>query len=175
MDQTTAVEIVPVSWEDLESLRAISVQTFTETFAHLNTAADMEKYLLDHLSLQQLKAELEDPGSQFFFARVDGHVAGYLKVNTGRAQTELKNEDALEIERIYVRQLFQGSKVGKALFQKAVELALAAKARYIWLGVWEKNLKAIAFYEKQGFVAFDEHVFVLGNDPQTDIMMKLAL
>lgn len=175
MDQTTALEIVPVSMDDLQTLRTISIQTFTETFAHLNTAADMEKYVSDNLSVQRLAAELENPNSRFFFASVNGQTAGYLKVNTGGAQTELKNERALEIERIYVQNLFQGAQVGKALFRKAVDLAREEGARYIWLGVWEKNLKAIAFYEKQGFVAFDKHVFVLGNDPQTDIMMKLEL
>jgi diamine N-acetyltransferase len=81
----------------------------------------------------------------------------------------------VEIERIYVQNAYQGLKIGKALFDKAVSVAKERKASYLWLGVWEENHKAIAFYEKNGFLAFDKHIFMLGNDPQTDIMMKLML
>lgn len=135
----------------------------------------MKKYLQDNLSLEKLTDELNHPASMFFFARIGEDVVGYLKLNTGIAQTEGNNGDAVEIERIYVRNAFQGLKIGKALFEKAVSIAMERKASYIWLGVWEENHKAITFYEQNGFVAFDKHVFVLGNDPQTDIMMKRTL
>jgi diamine N-acetyltransferase len=167
--------ISTVDLSEVAQLQAISVQTFTETFADKNTAADMEKYLQDNLSLEKLTDELNHPASMFFFARIGEDIVGYLKLNTGIAQTEGNEDDAVEIERIYVRNTFQGLKIGKALFEKAVSVAKERKASYIWLGVWEENHKAITFYEQNGFVAFDKHVFVLGNDPQTDIMMKRTL
>jgi ribosomal protein S18 acetylase RimI-like enzyme len=100
---------------------------------------------------------------------------GYLKVNEGAAQTELKNLQALEIERIYVKKEFQDKKVGQLLFEKALELAKLQGAPYIWLGVWEKNLKAIRFYKRNGFVEFDKHIFKVGTDEQTDLLMKIDL
>lgn len=175
MDTSLRMQIVRVPPDELRALHHISVQTFTETFASQNTPEDMEKYLAENLSLNRLTAELQNPRTQFYFALLGDGIAGYLKLNLGEAQTELKDSQALEIERIYVLKKFQGAQVGKALFQHAVMVAREHQMQYIWLGVWEENHKAIAFYEKQGFVAFDKHVFVLGNDPQTDIMMKLML
>ncbi len=118
---------------------------------------------------------MQDEFSEFYFARVDGVLAGYLKLNFGVSQTELKDPKAIEIERIYVLKAFQGKRVGQALYEHALQLARDRGVDYIWLGVWEQNHKAIRFYEKNGFVAFDKHLFMLGDDPQTDIMMKLKL
>ena len=100
---------------------------------------------------------------------------GYLKLNFGDSQTELKDQKALEIERIYVLKEFHGKKVGQLLFEKALKIAEEKKVDYVWLGVWEENLRAINFYKKNGFEEFDKHIFKLGNDEQTDIMMKLKL
>ena len=113
--------------------------------------------------------------SVFYFAELDNQVIGYLKLNFGGAQTELKDNKALEIERIYVTKAFHGKKVGQLLYNKAIEVAKEKSADYIWLGVWEENQKALQFYKKNGFVEFDKHVFVLGDDAQTDLMMKLEL
>jgi len=98
-----------------------------------------------------------------------------MKLNTGEAQKENQNDNALEIERIYVLQEFQGKKVGQLLYLHAIKVAEGLSADYVWLGVWEKNFRAIAFYKKNGFVAFDQHVFILGDDRQIDILMKLEL
>ncbi|MEX1301581.1 MAG: GNAT family N-acetyltransferase, partial [Desulfotignum sp.] len=90
----------------------------------------------------------------------------------GTSQTESKAENTLEIERIYVLKEFHGKTVGQQLYEKAMEIAKEKSVTYVWLGVWEKNSKAIRFYEKNGFKAFDTHIFRLGNDKQTDILMK---
>lgn len=111
----------------------------------------------------------------FYFAKCDKKVIGYLKLNFGKSQTELKDDKAVEIERIYVLNNFHGKNVGQLLYNKAIEISKQKKAKYIWLGVWEENPRAINFYKKNGFVAFDKHLFKLGNDEQTDIMMKLKL
>lgn len=102
-------------------------------------------------------------------------VIGYLKVNFEQSQTELKDDKALEIERIYVLKEFHGKNVGQALYEKAIELAKEKKVKYVWLGVWEQNQRAIKFYQKNGFIPFDKHIFTLGDDKQTDILMKLIL
>ena len=91
------------------------------------------------------------------------------------AQTELKENIGLEIERIYVLKEFHGKNVGQILYDTAFEVAKRINAEYLWLGVWEHNPRAINFYKKNGFVEFDKHIFKLGDDEQTDIMMKLKL
>ncbi len=132
----------------------------------------MEKYLEEGFSLTKLKAEIDDPNAEFFFATLDNNIIGYLKLNIGQSQTEITNVNALEIERIYVLKEFHGQNIGQQLFEKAIERAYAQKVNFIWLGVWEENKRAIQFYTKNGFVAFDKHIFKLGDDEQTDIMMK---
>jgi len=169
------VEIIQVSIDEIELLRTISVQTFTETFAHQNTESDMQKYVSENLNLEQLSKELNSKDSAFYFLKLDGPIIGYLKLNKNEAQTELKNNTSLEIERIYVKQEFQGKQFGKLLLQKAIDIAKEQGYQTIWLAVWERNLKAIAFYTKHGFKEFNKHTFQLGDDLQIDIMMKLEL
>jgi len=161
--------------EQIEQLQKIGRQTFSETFAESNSAENMAKYLEEAYSYEKLSAELNDPDSFFYFAILDEKVIGYLKLNKGGSQTEVKDNDALEIERIYVLKEFQGKRVGQILFDKAIQIAKEQNAEFVWLGVWEENKRAIQFYTKNGFVEFDQHVFVLGDEAQTDIMMKLLL
>ena len=169
------IEITKVKLADIDSLQVIGRQTFFETFADHNTADDMQKYLDNNLSIDKLKNELADKNSEFYFATLDDKVIGYLKINFGQAQTELKDKSSLEIERIYVLKDFHGKKVGQVLYDKAIDIAKQTKSDYIWLGVWEKNPRAINFYKKNGFVEFDKHIFKLGDDEQTDIMMRLKI
>ena len=169
----TEISIVNIC--EVELLRAISVQTFTETFAHQNSKSDMQKYVSEKLSIEQLSKELNTKGSSFYFLKLNSDIIGYLKLNTGEAQTELKNNISLEIERIYVKQEFHGKQFGQLLLDKATVIAKEHHYQYIWLAVWELNLKAIAFYKKHNFVEFDKHIFKLGDDEQIDLMMKLNL
>ena len=170
-----AIAIVPVGINDIEKLQVISRATFSQTFTEHNSLEDMEAYLNTNFATEKLLEELKNPNSEFYFAQDGKKIVGYLKVNTGDAQTEQKEEDAFEIERIYVDAQFLGKKVGQLLFNKAIEIANTKKAAYVWLGVWEENHRALAFYAKNGFVPFDKHIFKLGSDAQTDIMMKLEL
>jgi len=169
------LKVVKVSADDVITLQKIGRETFTATFANVNTPEDMDQYLNNSFSLAQLTEEINHPHSLFYFAIINGDVAGYLKVNAGNAQTELKENNGLEIERIYVQQSYHGKKVGQVLYQKALEIAAGKGAAYVWLGVWEENARAINFYTKNGFVPFDKHIFKLGSDEQTDIMMKKTL
>ncbi len=169
------ISIRKASLADVGSLQQIGRQTFYETFAASNSEQNMRVYLEEGFSVDKLTAELQNPDSEFYLAELDHAVIGYLKVNAGASQTELREEHALEIERIYVSQAYHGKQVGQLLYEKALQLAKEAQVDYVWLGVWEENPRAIRFYQKNGFVEFDKHVFILGDDEQTDIMMKLAL
>jgi ribosomal protein S18 acetylase RimI-like enzyme len=160
---------------DVEKLQVISRSTFAQTFYEHNNAEDMKAYLDTSFAIDKLIAEISNPNSEFYFAIENEIIVGYLKVNTGTAQTENKDASAFEIERIYVDQAYLGKKIGQLLFEKAIDLAKVKKASYVWLGVWEENHRALAFYKKNGFIPFDKHIFRLGNDEQTDIMMKLEL
>ncbi len=169
------IEIKRATSSDLTLLQNIGRQTFSETFSEKNSEENMKKYLEEGFSAEKLSAELNNPDSEFYFASLENNVIGYLKINHGQSQTELKDERAMEIERIYVLKDFHGKNVGQLLYQKAIDIALVKKADYVWLGVWEENPRAINFYKKNGFVEFDKHIFVLGDDEQTDIMMRLKL
>jgi diamine N-acetyltransferase len=171
----TDISIEKVKLNNIDQLQKIGRQTFFETFSEVNTEENMTKYLEEGFSFEKLTAELSNKNSEFYFAKLDNNIIGYLKVNFGQSQTELKDDKALEIERIYVLKEFHGKKVGQLLYNKAIQIARQKKTDYVWLGVWEENPRAINFYRKNGFVEFDKHIFRLGNDEQTDIMMKLKL
>jgi diamine N-acetyltransferase len=169
------INIARLTLTDIDQLQKIGKQTFSETFSAGNTEENMKKYLEDGFLLEKLTAELNDKNTEFYFAVLDNNVIGYLKLNFGQSQTELKDDKALEIERIYVLKEFHGKNVGQLLYEKAMQVARQTNANYVWLGVWEENPRAISFYKKNGFVEFDKHIFKLGDDEQTDIMMKLQL
>lgn len=159
--------------QDLQALQKISVQTFVEAFGKQNTKENIESYLSTGLSLEQLEKELEHPESAFYFAEYQEEVLGYLKVCTGSAQTEAMDDTSLEIERIYLKKAMKGKGLGKKLMNKAFEIATAQNKKRIWLGVWDKNESAIAFYKKIGFTSFGKHSFLLGTDLQTDLLMEI--
>jgi ribosomal protein S18 acetylase RimI-like enzyme len=169
------INIVKTSLNNIDELQSIGRQTFYETFSAKNTEENMKIYLKEVFSNDKLIDELNNENVEFYFAISENSVIGYLKLNFGAAQTELKNDKAIEIERIYVLKEFHGKKVGQILFEKAIEIANQKNAEYIWLGVWEENTRAINFYKKNEFIEFDKHIFKLGSDKQIDIMMKLNL
>jgi ribosomal protein S18 acetylase RimI-like enzyme len=169
------IEIHRVTLNDIDQLQKIGRQTFFETFSAGNTEENMTKYLHESFSIEKLTAELVNQNSELYFAIFNDNITGYLKLNFGQSQTELKDNKALEIERIYVLKDFYGKNVGQVLFQKAMDIARQKSVGYVWLGVWEGNQRAINFYKKNNFVEFDKHIFKLGNEEQTDIMMKLIL
>ncbi|AFK02793.1 GCN5-related N-acetyltransferase [Emticicia oligotrophica DSM 17448] len=169
------IKVIKATSDDVEPLKKIGIETFSETFASMNSEENMKAYLEESFANQKLLTELKNPNSIFYFAKYEEDIIGYLKINTGESQTELKNTKSLEIERIYVLKAYHGKNVGQLLYQKAIEVAQEINVDYVWLGVWEENLRAISFYKKNGFVEFDKHIFRLGDDEQTDIMMKLQM
>lgn len=160
---------------DWKQLQEISHVTFDETFRAQNKPENMEAYLAQAFTEEKVKNELSEKNSQFFFIYAGEDRAGYLKINTGDAQTEKMGNEALEIERIYIMKAFQGQGLGRILFDKAMDIAHRMQATKIWLGVWEKNDKAIAFYKKLGFEEDGSHSFYMGDEEQTDIIMVKPL
>jgi len=167
------VEIRKVKENEIVQLQKIGRETFIETFSESNSEENMKNYLDQGFSNEKLITELTDENSEFYFASTDNEIIGYF--NFGDSQTELKDNKSVEIERIYVSKKFHGKSIGQLLYDKAIAIAKQREAEYVWLGVWEENLRALSFYKKNGFVQFDKHIFKLGDDEQTDIMMKLKL
>lgn len=168
----TDIVIRRVTPDEADTLRKLAIRTYYETFAAANSAEDMQAYLAKAFEPEKLLRELNNSKSSFFFLYADGRLAGYLKLNEAPAQTDINDANSLEIERIYVSGEFQGSGLGKRLMEKAISTAQELGKEYIWLGVWEKNEKAIGFYKSKGFYMIGTHSFVMGNDVQTDYIMR---
>lgn len=169
------IEIKVASIDDLLIIQKIGRETFLETFESRNSESDLSAYINDRFSENQVQHELKNLESIFYIAWDQEDPIGYLKLNIGQAQTEYKLEDHIEIERIYVYASHHGKQVGQLLFFKALETAKSLRVPTIWLGVWEENARAISFYKKNGFEEFDKHIFRLGSDEQTDILMRRAV
>jgi ribosomal protein S18 acetylase RimI-like enzyme len=153
----------------------MSRQTFYDSFAADNTKADMDKFLNEQFTRERLMEEVGAAGNIFLLAYEGDEVVGYARIRETPNPVAMENGPAIEIARIYAVQKNIGKGVGRALMQRCIEIAREKKRTLIWLGVWEKNYKAIAFYTKWGFERFGEHVFMLGNDAQTDWLMKKEL
>lgn len=169
------VEIKKVTLNDLATLKALSIKTFTDTFAKDNTPEDLKDYLDQAYTEEKLTCELQNEQSEFYFIYSKDQLAGYLKINVNDAQTEKIEEDALEIERIYIDSDFKRLGLGKRLYHKAIERAKELNKSSIWLGVWERNFAALKFYHKMGFTQVGEHSFYMGKDEQIDLIVKKEL
>ncbi|MDM9629953.1 GNAT family N-acetyltransferase [Robiginitalea aurantiaca] len=167
--------LIPVDISHLELLKEIGIETFTDAFASANNPDDFQRYLDSAFDEKQLSLEINTPGSRFFFLNFEDEIAGYSKINTGQAQTEIRDEEGMEIERIYVRKDFRGSGLGSWMLRRFQKVARDEGKTYLWLGVWEENLNAIRFYKQHGFVTFGKHPYYVGSDRQMDWMMRLEL
>lgn len=161
--------------EDAQEVAAIGRETYRQTFEGHYDADVMAQYLDQAFDPDAVARELAHPQSDFWLLETRGHVAGYLKMNRGPAQTEAPEEGGIEIERIYLLRAFQGQGLGRALFDRAMDFARACESRFIWLGVWENNHAALAFYHSMGFETVGTHDFRMGEVVDTDYIMRLTL
>jgi ribosomal protein S18 acetylase RimI-like enzyme len=168
-------KIIKVDLPELRLLQKLAIDTFVETYGAHNTAENMQRYLDTYFSTDRFTQDLQDPNSAFYGSMIGGQMVGYLKVNIEDAQTEQNIHNAMEVERIYISAAFKGQGLGKEFIQQAITIAQSKQVDVIWLGVWEKNPNAIAFYQQMGFAEFDRHVFQLGDELQDDIMMCLKI
>lgn len=169
------VEIKKCNIEDLQTLQEICIETFYDAFKDQNSPESMNAYLESAFNLNQLEKELTNISSQFYFVIFHNEIVGYLKLNTGDAQSEKMGDESLEIERIYLKSKVQKNGLGKLLINKAIEIARESNKQNIWLGVWEKNDNAIAFYQKMGFIQTGAHSFYMGDEEQLDFIMTKTL
>ncbi|MFZ1749253.1 MAG: GNAT family N-acetyltransferase [Saprospiraceae bacterium] len=171
MDELSITEVVE---SEIGELFALMKKTFLDAFEKDNTKEDIQLYLTEKLNNAQVAKEYHETNSKFYFARIKGHIIGYLKLNYDKSLTDTDSK-SLEIERIYIAQEHQGYKYGQVLLDFAIDKAKEIGTSNIWLGVWEKNSDAIRFYQKNGFEIFDQYTFLLGRDKQTDLLMKLLI
>ncbi len=150
----------------------MAIRIYKDTFSHLNTKEDMETFLATDYSVARFEEEFQLPDSLYYFALVNDQPAGYLRLRKTKEVEHLLGPNTLELHRLYIDAVYQGRKIGALLIQHAIDVATSKKADWIWLGVWEKNLKAQEFYKRWGFEKFSEHVFQMGNDAQTDWLLK---
>ncbi|GAE92583.1 negative regulation of sporulation, septation and degradative enzyme [Gracilibacillus boraciitolerans JCM 21714] len=161
--------------EDLSVLQQIGTDTYNETYSHLNTPENINEYIENAFNTEQLQKELSNPSSTFLFQYVDNILAGYLKVNEGDAQTFEVDKNALEIERIFVKNNFHSKGLGKILLQKAIEIAKEKNKNSIWLGVWRKNKNAIDFHKNMGFETQGSYSTYIGDEEQDMYIMVKKL
>jgi diamine N-acetyltransferase len=171
----TPIAIQLVRPSDSEELLVLSRKTFYDAFEHVNNPDDFKAYTAVAFRPENILSQINNPNSAFYFALIDDEKVGYIKINYSSAQTEFKDEHAVEVERIYVLASQQGKQIGKQMIDFAITKAIADKLNYIWLGVWEHNHSAIRFYEREGFKQFSTHEFWAGNDKQIDLLMKKEL
>ena len=158
--------------EDAALIADLSRETFYNAFASQNIKADMDKFMDEVFTREKLMSELNLPNNVFLLAYNGYEVAGYVRMRDKNIpETSLGTDNIIEIARIYAVSSETGKGIGSALMNKCISIAKEKNRNYIWLGVWEKNEKAIRFYERFGFKRFGEHDFVLGNDLQTDWLM----
>ena len=159
-----AVSFRECTLEDLEILQAFSRRLFFETFADMNTPENMAVYLDKAFAAEKIRAELSDENSVFYFLYRGGKLAGYLKLNEAPAQTDIHDEQSLEIERIYVSKEFQGEGLGRCLMEKAVSTAIRRKKKIcLDSDVWEKNEKASPLLQTKWLLPDRDAFFVMGE------------
>ncbi|MDI9365518.1 MAG: GNAT family N-acetyltransferase [Flavobacterium sp.] len=167
------VKIATIS--DANVISEISKQTFYEAFHLQNTKADMDLFLASNFSVANTEQELAKPNNTFYLVFDNHTLCAYAKVVAIDNSTELPSIKTLRISRIYVLNAFIGKGIGKLLMQTCLQKAQSLKKTHVWLGVWEQNTSAIAFYKRFGFEQFGTETFILGTDPQTDLLMQKAL
>lgn len=160
---------------EAEIIADLSRKTFYETFSYVNTKANMDKFMNEQFTRDKLINEVSEPGNIFLLALDGEYPVGYARLKEGDKYPAFENKDSIEIARIYVVNSYIGMGIGKELMRKSISLAKEMKKEVIWLGVWEKNTRALAFYKKWGFSKFADHDFVLGDDVQNDWLMMKTL
>lgn len=161
--------------KDVDTLVSLGIKTFRDSFDEFNTPENMILYINKTFTKKIIEQEMKQPGTVFFLAFDGRKAAGYAKMKASAAPEEIKDTAVLEIERLYAHKEYLGKRVGYMLMQTCLAFARKKGCQTLWLGVWENNARAISFYEKNGFVRFGQHTFMLGNDSQTDWLMKKEL
>ena len=160
---------------DVKELTTISWNTFYESYKDNNDPNNFKSFLDNKFNEEKLLGELANTNCHFYFLYDDGQLVGYFKLNEREAQTELYDQNAIELERIYVLKEFQGEGYGRQMIIKSKQITKERNGNFLWLGVWKINERAIKFYQREGFKIFGTHIYVVGNENQEDWVMKYQL
>lgn len=160
---------------DLDQLIEISRTTFVDAFEKDNDPDDFRAYIENAFARANIEQQLEHPDSTFYFVFKGETLVGYFKLNENSAQTDVKLSESVELERIYVVKEYQGNQIGKTMLHEALRLGVKRQKTFLWLGVWQKNTDAVRFYERHGFSKFGTHPYYIGDDKQTDWLMRYDL
>ena len=166
-------KIIPVAADnekDVITLQKIATKSFTAMFGPYHEPQAVKAYTDEAYALTILRTELSNPDSRTYFLKLDGRPIGYMKLNWRAAQTDQLFDNAMQLQRIYLLPEYWNQHLGQLLMEKALDEARQTGVKTVWLGVWEHNDVALAFYRKKGFIKYSEHVFYMGDDPQTDYL-----
>ena len=163
--------------QDAEALTPLAIKIFNDTFASnpLNRPEDMKIYIAEAFTLEQTKRELSDKDTIFLIAEINGVMVGFAKLKEKSREDCVSDSNPIELQRFYVSHEFHGKGIAQILMRECINEAKLKDYRTMWLGVWEFNFQAQRFYEKLGFKKVGHHIFQLGNDPQTDLVMEKKL
>lgn len=176
-EEMEPITIRPASVEDAKVITDLAYTTFWDAFAHhpKNAPDDLNHYMRQAFTVDQMTSELNDDKSLFLIAELEGEPAGYAKLIFDNIESGVTGDRPVELSRLYSHQQFLGKGIGQGLMNACLQQARAANCDVMWLGVWEYNPRAQRFYEKNGFRVIGSHTFVLGEDPQTDLLMQKDL
>jgi GNAT superfamily N-acetyltransferase len=175
MNEDLQVTVRRANLNDANLLVELGARTFKDTFAADNTSEDMATYLAANFNLARQTAELAHTNSTFLIAEVGGVAAGYAKLYPSEPPEGVQGLPSIELVRLYAAREWLGRGVGQALMRACLDEARSAGYHTLWLGVWERNVRAQAFYRKWDFRSVGEHMFQLGSDQQRDILMERAI
>ena len=161
--------------DDSEVLAHVAEHTFRETFATEDNLTDMEFYCSQNFGTEIQRQEILAPNCATILAEVEGQIVAFAQVRLHAPKECVAANHPSELHRLYVAKEWHGRGVAHRLMSEALSTALNVGSDYIWLGVWEYNPRAIAFYRKYGFRAVSEHVFPFGKDSQRDLVMMLEV
>lgn len=171
----TALVVRLAAPEDAAGLAALAARTFADAFAADNTPEDLAEHLAANFSPERQAAEIADPSTVMIVAETGGELVGYVMLRKGKAPPSVPGQQPIELARIYVLVEWQSRRVGGALMERCLAEASATGAGTIWLGVWQRNTRAQAFYERWGFKVAGTKSFIVGSDEQIDWVMTRDL
>jgi len=161
--------------EEVEAVRELAIEVYSDTFGSQNSEANLQAFYDESYTLEKFREEFGEPGSALYLALDDLKIIGFLRLRQSKEVEHQLGPNTIELHRLYVHRDYHGTNASRLLMEEAMTYAENGKFDWIWLGVWEKNFRAQKFYTKWGFSQFGEHVFQMGDDPQTDWLMKRPL
>ncbi|MBS1557760.1 MAG: GNAT family N-acetyltransferase [Bacteroidetes bacterium] len=161
--------------EEVPAIRELAIEVYTDTFADSNTPENLQAFFRDSYDLEKFKTEFYEPDSVLYIALDNLKIIGFLRLRKSNEVEHHLGTNTIELHRMYIHRDYHGTAVARKLIEQAFEYAKKKNYEWMWLGVWEKNPRAQKFYAKWGFERFSEHIFQMGDDPQTDWLLKKKL